>query len=106
MSHRKPLRNFTCRAEIDTELISLTLDDLKMMKDLFPTYLSELMRGSRTLLAKKGLREIMFIEQLMKFKKDDYALNNNQTGGDQYLVGTAYHTVKKSMFTLLIKKLQ
>jgi hypothetical protein len=42
----------------------------------------------------------------MKFKKDDYALNNNQTVGDQYLVGTAYHTVKKSMFTLLIKKLQ
>jgi hypothetical protein len=66
MSHRKPLRNFTCRAEKDTELLTLSLDDLKMMKDFFPSYLNELMKGSRTLLAKKCIRQILFMQELVR----------------------------------------
>jgi hypothetical protein len=35
----------------------------------------------------------MFIEQLIKFKKEDHAHNKDQTGGDHHQASGAYHTM-------------
>ena len=62
------------------------------------------MRGSRTLLVKKSLSQIMFIQQLVKTSKDYHVYDKDKCGGSFRV--SAHHAIQKSMFNLMIDKIQ
>jgi hypothetical protein len=62
------------------------------------------MRGSRSLLTKMGLNQIMFIQQLVKTSKD-YHVHDKDNKFKASFRTSAHHAIQKSMFNLLINKM-
>lgn len=84
-------------------MLSLSLDDLIEMKEYFPMYLSELMRGSRTLLAKKLLKQVLFMDHLAKLKRDDPVKEKSTSSSTK---GTVALKLTEGFLALLLKTME
>ena len=84
-------------------MISLSLGDLKLMKDFFPQYLCDLMTGSRTLLAKVCQTQIMFIEQLVRANKDSHSYDVHENQAFKVLT---HHAMRSQLFNMMINQME